>query len=457
MTTVDPIALLAARVANDPEPSWRLVLARVRDSNARDVAAALLPIVDALDDARDAANAFSKARSTNANNVVVKPGTTSERSKVDVSRALAVARLVSFSAPRGKFDVHIMPNGGIVLENAKGTVVEVAPGDVRRVLELPTRDANGTTYVCVSVRGDGAGNGKLKANALCAAFRAKDKLVIDGEGLAFEDGEGERPNAARMFYKALERGVGAAACGTVDPVKVFAGAKGYGHVQATNGFNSGYLFFLKEGVAFGQSPAMYLHFDELEDLRILRADNAGSSSFDLSMTPMNGAKIEFSNISRDELDHVRRYLAKRCTSAEDAEAGTGAANASRESDDDDSDDDDEDFTGHERDSDADDDDENDGEDDDDDDDDENEMDYSCDDSDDVHGEGDATRKRLRIDDASDSDVEPLRGPRGRAAAQPKKTPAVAVADSSDVSEDDDDDEDSGSESDDNAFQVIAQR
>jgi len=55
---VDPIALLAARVANDPEPAWRLVLARVRDSNARDVAASLLPIADALDDARRAASAF---------------------------------------------------------------------------------------------------------------------------------------------------------------------------------------------------------------------------------------------------------------------------------------------------------------------------------------------------------------------------------------------------------------
>jgi structure-specific recognition protein 1 len=444
---VDPIALLAARVANDPEPAWRLVLARVRDSNARDVAASLLPIADALDDARRAASAFKVNATALASKSPAAKGESVDR--VDVSNALGVARQVSFSAPRGKFDAHIMPNGGLVLENAKGLMIEVAPGSIRKVLELPTRDANGTAFVAVSLRGEGVANGKSKCTTLCAAFRAKDKLVIEGEGLlgVDDDGEGDRTHASTIFFRALERGCGSSACGTVDPVKVFAGSKGHGHVQATKGFNSGYLFFLKEGVAFGQSPAMYLHFDDLEDLRILRAENAGSSSFDLSMTPENGSPIEFSNISRDELEHVSRYLAKRCISAENGDAAANAAALDASDDDDESDDDDdEDFTGQERGSD-DEDEEGEGDDSGDDsgnDDNDNEMDYSCDDSDDVHGEGNATRKRSRAED-DDDDVEPLRaaGARARAIASP------APASNANAS-------DSDSESDDNAFQVVAQ-
>lgn len=448
MAATDPIAVLAARVANDPEPAWRLVLSRVRDSNARDVAASLLPIADALDDARRAAAAFKTHATASASKLSAMKDQSVD--KVDVSNALGVARQVSFSAPRGKFDAHIMPNGGLVLESTKGVMIEVTPGTIRKVLELPTRDANGTTFVAVSLRGEGVANGKSKCTTLCAAFRAKDKLVIEGEGLVGvdDDGEGDRTHASTIFFRALERSCGSATCGTVDPVKVFAGSKGHGHVQATKGFNSGYLFFLKEGVAFGQSPAMYLHFDDLEDLRILRAENAGSSSFDLSMTPENGSPIEFSNISRDELEHVSRYLAKRCTSAEDGDAGTNAADAS-DDEDDKSDEDDEDFTGQEPGSGSDDD--GHGDDDDDesgddssDDGDDNEMDYSCDDSDDVHGEGDATRKRPHAEDGDD-DVEPLRaaGARARASAPP------APASNANAS-------DSDSESDDNAFQVVAQ-
>ncbi len=241
-----------------------------------------------------------------------------------------------------------------------------------------------------------------------------------------------------MFFRALEREYGAETCGTTNPVKVFAGTKGFGHVQATKGFNSGYLFFLKEGVAFGPSPAMYVHFDDLEDLRVLRAENAGSSTFDLSMTPEDGVAVEFSNISRDELEHVSRYLAKRCTSADDAPNAAGALGD--ESDEDESDEDDEDFTGQEPDSsgddDADDDDGNEG----------NDMEYSFDNSDEVRGDAsDASDADADADAATDDRAEKRRRVDAERPSTQAQAPAAADSSGSD------------SESDDNAFTVQVAR
>lgn len=448
------IDTLAARVANSNEPAWRLVLKRIRDSNAQDIAASLLPIADALDDAKRASEAFKTATTNGAAVPAVKNGSASASAvpRVNAAKdATSTARGVSFTAPRGKFDVHAMRDGGIVLENAKNQFV-LTREDVRRVLELPTGDANDTRFVVVGLNGDGVVNGKSRCKTLCATFRAKDKLICEGQmsDEVKENAEGEPMHAAEGMFKVLKATCGADKCGSTDPARVFAGSKGTGAVQATKGFNSGYLFFLKEGVAFGQSPAMYVHFDDLEDLRVLRAENAGSSSFDLAMTPEDGATIEFSNISREELDHVSRYLAKRCTSADDAKAATenddddgrrraSAADLLDEDEDDSSDDDDEDFDGRESDDESDDDD--DDESDDSDSDANNDMEYSHDNSDEVHAEEDA--------DVSTDDGD--RNKRRRVDADTTTTVIAAPKPNVAISDDDDDDD---SDSDDNAFAVV---
>jgi len=247
----------------------------------------------------------------------------------------------------------------------------------------------------------------------------------------------ENEHAAWTFYRALERTYGADACGTTDPARVFAGSKGLGHVQATKGFNSGHLFFLKEGVAFGPSPALYVHFDDLEDLRVLRAENSGSSTFDLSMTPENGAAIEFSNISREELEHVSRYLAKKCTSADDAPTNAAANAGEAEDDEDDSDEDDEDFIGQESGS----EDDDDEEEEDDEGDDNDDMEYSFDDSEEARG--DAPRDAADSDE-DDSDEDDSNKRRRVDASTDNAAPAPA-----------NEDDGSDSDSDDNAFQVVA--
>jgi len=446
------IDTLAARVANSNEPAWRLVLKRIRDSNAQDIAASLLPIADALDDAKRASEAFKTATTNGApaSSVAVVNGAPSAVPRVNAAKdATSTARGVSFTAPRGKFDVHAMRDGGIVLENAKNQFV-LSQEDVRRVLELPTGDANDTRFVVVGLNGDGIVNGKSRCKTLCATFRAKDKLICEGKmsDEVKENAEGEPMHAAEGMFKVLKATCGADKCGSTDPARVFAGSKGTGAVQATKGFNSGYLFFLKEGVAFGQSPAMYVHFDDLEDLRVLRAENAGSSSFDLAMTPEDGATIEFSNISREELDHVSRYLAKRCTSADDAKAamenddtdgrGASAADLLDEDEDDSSDEDDEDFDGRESDEESDDDDDDDS-----DSEENNDMEYSHDNSDEVHGDDeDAEHADVSTDDGD--------GNKRRRVDATTTTTVIATAKSNVAISDDDDD----SDSDDNAFAVV---
>jgi hypothetical protein len=116
------------------------------------------------------------------------------------------------------------------------------------------------------------------------------------------------------------------------------------------------LFCLPDGFAFVDRPALYLPFDDLADLQLARAEGVGSS-FDLivSLEPEKdsndspsraGESFEVANISREELDGVRRYLAKTCSEGAGARVGGDGAeddaddSARADSDDDDSDDED---------------------------------------------------------------------------------------------------------------------
>ena len=129
-------------------------------------------------------------------------------------------------------------------------------------------------------------------------------------------------------------------------------------MKANVKFNQGFLFCLPDGLAFVDRPALWLPFDDVSDLKLARAEGVGSS-FDVivSLEPEKdgadgdrspsraGESFEFANISRDELDGVRRYLAKTCSEAGDGArvGGEGAEDDSARADSDDDDSDDEDF------------------------------------------------------------------------------------------------------------------
>jgi structure-specific recognition protein 1 len=178
-----------------------------------------------------------------------------------------------------------------------------------------------------------------------------------------ESGEASRdPGEALVAMMEMASGVAKATRPKTSGSKGFAGVGGRGCVKANVKFNQGFLFCLPDGFAFVDRPALYLPFDDLADLQLARAEGVGSS-FDLIVSRVEptsgrgaaesrsqGDAFEFANISREELDGVRRYLAKNCSEKGEGEAGGKNAEGddddafdARSDDDDDDDSDDEDF------------------------------------------------------------------------------------------------------------------
>ena len=287
----------------------------------------------------------------------------------------STAAPVSFASPRGKFVVHCLRDR-FALESTtpKGTTTHVVRHEhVRRLLCLRRGDSNDTTDVVVALAPAAAlAVGKQSVKTLLAQCRGKDKPVeiVTRRDMGLDPrlnqagsvGDGaERRDAGEALVAMLEMasGVPVATKSRGAPggkQKGFAGVGGGGCVKANVKFNQGFLFCLPDGLAFVDRPALWLPFDDLADLQLARAEGVGSS-FDLivSLEPEKdsndspscaGESFEFANISREELDGVRRYLAKTCSEGAGARVGGDGAeddaddSARADSDDDDSDDED---------------------------------------------------------------------------------------------------------------------
>ena len=384
---------------------------------------------------------------------------------------------ISFSTPRGKFECKLVSDGRCVLEQrtAKGvTAYEVRPEHVRRVMRLDIGDSNNTTYVMIAIDPDHAPvAGKQKMPTLLTQVRGKDNPVAaefltqngtcPGRAVYEErmGKAGDTPAGAMCCLVELLFGLCAADKKVAAPKtdKVFAGVGGRGCVKANHKFNQGHLFMFDDGLAFGERPALWLPWSDVADLQLQRADGT-SGTFDLRVTPEGSAvPHEFAAVSREELEEVQRYLAKRCSEAGDederegvdggdGEDGENAADMLDDVDsDEDSDEDDEDFNAAGVEEDDEDDDDEDGSDDDNGSDEEGEEDDDDDDDD---------------DDRSGSDdfaVETVPSGRKRARDVDEDDDAVAIpgtggvqAMDEDESEEEEEDEDSD---DDGAFEVVA--
>jgi hypothetical protein len=384
---------------------------------------------------------------------------------------------ISFSTPRGKFECKLVSDGRCVLEQrtAKGvTAYEVRPEHVRRVMRLDIGDSNNTTYVMIAIDPDHAlVAGKQKMPTLLTQVRGKDNPVAaefltqngtcPGRAVYEErmGKAGDTPAGAMCCLVELLFGLCAADKKVAAPKtdKVFAGVGGRGCVKANHKFNQGHLFMFDDGLAFGERPALWLPWSDVADLQLQRADGT-SGTFDLRVTPEGSAvPHEFAAVSREELEEVQRYLAKRCSEAGDederegvdggdGEDGENAADMLDDVDsDEDSDEDDEDFNAAGVEEDDEDDDDEDGSDDDNGSDEEGEEDDDDDDDD---------------DDGSGSDdfaVETVPSGRKRARDVDEDDDAVAIpgtggvqAMDEDESEEEEEDEDSD---DDGAFEVVA--
>jgi hypothetical protein len=341
-------------------------------------------------------------------------------------------------------------------------------------MRLDIGDSNNTTYVMIAIDPDHAlVAGKQKMPTLLTQVRGKDNPVAaefltqngtcPGRAVYEErmGKAGDTPAGAMCCLVELLFGLCAADKKVAAPKtdKVFAGVGGRGCVKANHKFNQGHLFMFDDGLAFGERPALWLPWSDVADLQLQRADGT-SGTFDLRVTPEGSAvPHEFAAVSREELEEVQRYLAKRCSEAGDederegvdggdGEDGENAADMLDDVDsDEDSDEDDEDFNAAGVEEDDEDDDDEDGSDDDNGSDEEGEEDDDDDDDD---------------DDGSGSDdfaVETVPSGRKRARDVDEDDDAVAIpgtggvqAMDEDESEEEEEDEDSD---DDGAFEVVA--
>ena len=376
----------------------------------------------------------------------------------------STASPVSFASPRGKFVVHCLRDR-FALESTtgKGTTTHVVRHEhVRRLLYLQRGDSNDTKDVLLSLApGASLTIGKQSVATLLAQCRGKDKPVEIiarremGLDPRLDSSKSEQKrDAGEALVAMMEMASGVAeATRPKTSGKTrdgFAGVGGRGCVKANVKFNQGFLFCLPDGFAFVDRPALYLPFDDLADLQLARAEGVGSS-FDLIVSrvgePTSGNKtpaesrsnrdaFEFANISREELDGVRRYLAKNCS--EKGEGEEGGKNAESDDDDaldarsdDDDDSDDEDF-GVAREDEEESDDDDDSESDDDDDDEEEEEEASDSEEDSADGAG---RKRARDEIPAAT-----------------SSPAPAAGEDSEEEEEEEEEEDDSDE--DGAFEVV---
>ena len=374
---VAAVEALASRLAAAPEATAALapLLATLRDASVptnnvalvATVAEQLVPVADALVAASSSVSHPSKPSASAAPAAPAGPA-------YDPGEVIAsTAQPVSFTSPRGKFAIRVLRDR-FVLESTtpKGVVSHVIEHSrVRKLLALDLGDSNATTQVMIAL--DPARPlvvGKQTFPTLLAGVRGKDKpiTIVPNRDMGLDarlEGE-EGPKAALVATLEMATGIERASEPKIAGSRGSAGVGGRGCVEANVKFNRGHLFFVDEGFAFVDRPALYLPMSDVADLRLLRADGQ-SSTFDLSVTPERGddaskppAPHEFANISREELEGVQRYLAKHCSEAgaEDAPEGETAEDES----DDASDEDDDDFDAEESSDDGSDDDESDDDD-----------------------------------------------------------------------------------------------
>ena len=291
-----------------------------------------------------------------------------------------VSRDVSFSTPRGKFDVYKMKNASSLLlcscNPKKKESLLLTKENMSTFAVLPTDDSNGTQYLVVSLK-DEVKLPSVKTGIKAIVWQSRAQLSATEKKLKVSMGEGGEGAMSKERVKeaftvgehdlseddTLKNSVGLMRC-YVKSCGVKEYSKGFVKVKCVLKFNDGYLFLLRKRLIFLERPAIVTLVEDLDELRIMRAEAGGSANFDLACK-LNGVEHEFLNISKEYLLPVREWLSTVCEEApakvdEDEEDENRKEKSSKDenttrnmlqdvnSDSDDSDDsDDEDFEGEE--------------------------------------------------------------------------------------------------------------
>ena len=237
---------------------------------------------------------------------------------------------VTFSSPRGSFAVDVTPRGIVLRGKTKALAVDRS--NVRLLATLPD-DRTGNlllvhlaTPVAVAVAA-GAGEHQT-TRVLVAVPRLKGTApVAAGSGAPQEllDALAARPPLARdaLLERVLEVGLGARS--RRPDAGVFRSSKGaFGVPCHVNSVKEGVAWFLREGVAFTQTPTLFVPVDSLSSIGISRST---PRTFDVLVSTTDGASHEFSLIDIAEKPAVCEYMAhlKRVAAGRARRADDGAA------------------------------------------------------------------------------------------------------------------------------------
>jgi hypothetical protein len=399
------VAVLRRKGGGDEEDKtiklWREPLRRIADlenQEKRDaLATSLVPLAKFFfseDDENENANTTVTTTATATTTIQ----TTTFEEPPKLNEYDFVTRDVSFSTPRGKFDVYKMKNSSSILlyscNPKKKESLLLRKENMATFAVLPTEDSNGTQFLVVSLKEEvtlpSVKNGikaivwQSRAQLSAAEKKLKVTMGEGGEGAMSEEEVKDAFTVGEHNLSeedTLKNSVGLMRC-YVKSCGVKEYTKGFVKVKCVLKFNDGYLFLLRKRLIFLERPAIVTLVEDLDELRIMRAEAGGSSNFDLACK-LDGVEYEFLNISKEYLLPVREWLSVVCEEApvegddgDDEEDGGMKKRSSKKedtpqdilqdinSDSDDDDDSDDDFKGEESEEGEDDDDANSGSDDD---------------------------------------------------------------------------------------------
>lgn len=269
---------------------------------------------------------------------------------VDLSMAASVIDELFFLHPRGKQKLGFFGDR-LVVKTAKQDIIIMA-SDVEDVVILDSipKDTKNRVYIMLNFREDaGIKNGKTKMRACVIQVTSEQQLDIMNPKDATQRLSGY---AAVVICQAIGMcGItGDKAAFHGSDAAVFRSCTNTAAVEAYVKARSGFLFPLKNGLCFLETPPIFIHKKKIRSVEFARA-NGTSATFDFQIHTKNGAIEEFSNISRHELGCIQNWVADsklpvgfpedETSDEEEAEKGDGkeVANSADEpsSNDDDSD------------------------------------------------------------------------------------------------------------------------
>ena len=212
-----------------------------------------------------------------------------------------------FIHPRGKQSLGFFEDR-LVIKTSKQEIV-IPSSEVTDVVILDSipKDTKNRVWILLNF-GDDAKimNGKSRMKACVIQVHATQEIDMKHPK---DPSRSLAGNAAVVLCQAI------GSCGISPQIfhssspDVFKSCTSTSAVEAFVKARQGYLFPLSKGICFLESPAIFIHCDNIRSVDFARAGGA-SSTFDFQVHLKNGSVEEFSSISRHELGCIQDWVGR---------------------------------------------------------------------------------------------------------------------------------------------------